>query len=467
MPERKKAAGVADQDFTWVDGERLIRYGARRTRRGARACSRAAASANYALLTTERARGSRRPAVVRGGGRWSLHVPPGPVPEAAAAVRSGVDGRPLVALGGGRVIDSAKAIAGADGLRGRRDPDHALGRRDDAASTACRRASTSGASCGPSLVIAAPGLMASQPMPELAASAMNALAHAVEALYTPLANPVAEHGRAARRRADRGGSPTRASRGRPTLALGALLAGYASGIAGLRGPPRRLPDDRAVCRHAPCPDQRHHAAALRRDDGAAAPASDRAPGRRARCGRAQAGPRAEAVERLSRRCGGRQLSEYGVEKDDLPGIAAAVQRHPALQNTPDPPSEGECWACSSARSDAGAGRPGIVAVRSGHDEGTSLHPQRRASNHEGGGSEATILSENGRLAIVDPDRRGHQQRDLHDPGGWHRGWSASPSCQGEQRARTGARREPNRFLNPAPRPVAGPHATPRARERDL
>ena len=44
----------------------------------------------------------------------------------------------------------------------------------------------------PSLVVADPALMASQPMPDLAASAMNALAHAVEALYTPLANPVAE-----------------------------------------------------------------------------------------------------------------------------------------------------------------------------------------------------------------------------------------------------------------------------------
>ena len=44
----------------------------------------------------------------------------------------------------------------------------------------------------PSLVVADPLLMASQPATELAASAMNALAHGMEALYTPLANPVAE-----------------------------------------------------------------------------------------------------------------------------------------------------------------------------------------------------------------------------------------------------------------------------------
>ena len=74
--------------------------------------------------------------------------------------------------------------------------------------------------------------MASQPMPDLAASAMNALAHAIEALYTPLANPVAEHGGAAGGRADRGGPATPRSPDRPTLALGALLAGYASGVAG-------------------------------------------------------------------------------------------------------------------------------------------------------------------------------------------------------------------------------------------
>ena len=47
----------------------------------------------------------------------------------------------------------------------------------------------------PPLVIAAPALMASQPMPDLAASAMNALAHAIEALYTPMANPVASRRR--------------------------------------------------------------------------------------------------------------------------------------------------------------------------------------------------------------------------------------------------------------------------------
>ena len=116
-------------------------------------------------------------------------------------MRERVDGRPLVALGGGRVIDAAKAIGGADGLPVRRDPDHALGRRDDALPPHAGGRSTAGSSTRPAAGVADPGLMASQPMPGLAASAMNALAHAIEALYTPLANPVAERGGAARRRA--------------------------------------------------------------------------------------------------------------------------------------------------------------------------------------------------------------------------------------------------------------------------
>ena len=53
---------------------------------------------------------------MRNGAYLVAEVPPGPVPDAAAAVRERVNDRPLVALGGGRVIDAAKAIAGADGL---------------------------------------------------------------------------------------------------------------------------------------------------------------------------------------------------------------------------------------------------------------------------------------------------------------------------------------------------------------
>ena len=66
------------------------------------------------MLTTPRA-ARAAPALVEGAA-VVLEVPAGGVPEAAAAVREGVGGRPVVALGGGRVVDAAKAIGGADGL---------------------------------------------------------------------------------------------------------------------------------------------------------------------------------------------------------------------------------------------------------------------------------------------------------------------------------------------------------------
>ncbi len=75
------------------------------------------------------------------------------------------------------------------------------------------------------MVVCDPALAASQPEPELAASALNALGHAVEGPVTTLANPVATlAGREAARLIDvayAGEAPDR-----DTLALAALLAGY-------------------------------------------------------------------------------------------------------------------------------------------------------------------------------------------------------------------------------------------------
>jgi alcohol dehydrogenase class IV len=75
------------------------------------------------------------------------------------------------------------------------------------------------------VVICDPALAASQPVPELAASACNALGHAVEGPCTPSANPVATLAArdAARRLVDAFGG---AEPDRDELALGALHAGY-------------------------------------------------------------------------------------------------------------------------------------------------------------------------------------------------------------------------------------------------
>ena len=92
--------------------------------------------------------------------------------------------------GEGRIHDAAKAIGGADNLRVAAIPTTLSG----AEMTPFHRMPAGVEEfrmMRPQLVLAAPGLMASQKMPDLAASAMNALAHAVEALYTPMSNPVA------------------------------------------------------------------------------------------------------------------------------------------------------------------------------------------------------------------------------------------------------------------------------------
>jgi maleylacetate reductase len=158
-------------------------------------------------------------------------VPHGGVAEAAASVRDDVGGRPVVALGGGRVIDAAKGIGAADDLPVAAVPTTLAG----SPMTRVHRlpAGVEGKPLvRPSLVIAEPGLMASQPMPQLAASAMNSLAHAVESLYGPRANPIAEM--VALRAAELFASGLRdpANPNRDDLALAALLAGWAMGTTG-------------------------------------------------------------------------------------------------------------------------------------------------------------------------------------------------------------------------------------------
>ena len=177
-------------------------------------------------------------------------------------------------------------------------------------------------------------------MPDLAASAMNALAHAVEALYTPRSNPVARM--AALRAAELiAAGLAEEELDRPSLALGALLAGYASGLAGFAV-------HHAVCqtivRITGSPHAQTNAIML--------PHFVRIMELRAReqmeqlgvalgGGEKRRGAAAEAVERLARRAEAGRLSYYGVDRDSFPLIVEAVMGRAELQNTPDPPSEGE------------------------------------------------------------------------------------------------------------------------------
>ena len=197
------------------DGERSIRFG-EGSAAEAPDLLRRGGFVGYTLLTTERAAGR---APLEPAAR--LDVPPGLVDELSAALLRDAGERPLVALGGGRVIDTAKAIGGVTGAPVAAIPTTLSG----AELTPFHRlpAGVEGARMvRPSLVIADPLLMASQPEPELWASAMNALAHGMEALYTPLANPVAEAA------ALRGAAAIFAE----DVALGAFLCGWASGMTG-------------------------------------------------------------------------------------------------------------------------------------------------------------------------------------------------------------------------------------------
>lgn len=187
---------------------------------------------SFALLSTERALAQAGP-LARGADEIVL-VPPGQVPEVAARLLGRpIPGDALVALGGGRVIDSAKAVAAATGGR----PVVAIPTSLSAAEmTGFHRHAVgvekSAPRVRPGTVINDPGLSASQPVSQLAASSANALGHAIAAYAGERSSPIT--------RAVAGEAATRLAAGWSSrdpdpdeLALGALLAGWAVDHSGL------------------------------------------------------------------------------------------------------------------------------------------------------------------------------------------------------------------------------------------
>ncbi|MEA2190642.1 MAG: maleylacetate reductase, partial [Solirubrobacteraceae bacterium] len=162
-------------------------------------------------------------------------VSPGRVDELAGELLGEVEGELLVALGGGRVIDTAKALAAAlpPGERPRVAAVPTTLSAAEMTAVHRRAAGADGSLPGvrPAIVVNDPGLSASQPAVALAASAANALGHAVEGTATMRASPVpALAGREAARligEAYAGAQPDR-----NTLALAALLSGYAIDACG-------------------------------------------------------------------------------------------------------------------------------------------------------------------------------------------------------------------------------------------
>ena len=340
----------ATRGFRWREGPRLICFG-RGLADQAGALLGEERLAPFALLTTPRAAAALPQAAADAA--LVVHVPPGPVPEAALAAESGLlRGQrlpaALVALGGGRVVDACKAVAAARDL-----PWAAVATTlSGAEMSAFHRPLPDGRGAAPAaarLVLNDPALSASQPVPALTASALNAFGHAMEALYVPGAVPVASLAAVeAVRLIGRGlEAAQRAAAGDPAghddLALAALLAGYAIGVTGL-GPHHVL--CQSIVRGTAVPHATAYAvmgpvvlAAMLR----AAP-RELAPLVRALSGSDDPDEAVARLARLAAASGVTRLGEAGVREQDLAAVAAAAAARPELGRGPAALDEGGALA---------------------------------------------------------------------------------------------------------------------------
>lgn len=222
--------------FRHVDHARTLVFGA-----GALDAAADVFAQPFTLLTTPRAAADLLAATLVAGAAARIDVPSGLVEEVAAELRPAVGGTRLVALGGGRVIDVAKALAAADPPR----TAIAVPTTLSAAEMTGKHRHARGVPAGtpfarPAVVVNDPALSASAPVELLAASSANALAHALAAVAVADASPLAAA--VARDAVVRFGAawepaapaPLAApSPDRPAAALGALLAGWAVDHSGL------------------------------------------------------------------------------------------------------------------------------------------------------------------------------------------------------------------------------------------
>lgn len=215
-------------DFLWRDGNRKIRFG-----RGAISDAGELVKDGFALLTTERARELVPDLAERADD--VLIVRSGRVDEISAELIETIDAKHLVALGGGRVIDTAKAIGAVTGSSVAAIPTTLSGAEMTHTHRLPAGAPNDTRTIRPSLVINDPALTASQPPADLAGSAANALAHAIEGRVTVRTSPVpsmaAEEAMRLIDIAFYTDEPS--TRDREKLALGALLAGYATDSTGI------------------------------------------------------------------------------------------------------------------------------------------------------------------------------------------------------------------------------------------
>jgi alcohol dehydrogenase class IV len=333
-------------DFTWRDGGRTVAF-----RRGgvgdAVEVLREQGVEEFELLSTERAlKGAQGLTTVA---KRVHEVGPGQVPVTAAPLLDALappsqagEGerlRPLVALGGGRVIDTAKAVAAVSGaevvaipttLSGA--PMTSIHRLPEGAEDLVR------GMVRPSLVIADPEVMTSQAEPALRASAMNALAHGADTLYVPGSNPVSEM------TALRGAElialaldQNREGRDGGALALGALLCGYAIDSAGFGL-------HHVVCqtlvRFCCTPHAETNAAILPRSVGFLSEQAPEPYGRLAVALDTDLLGLPERVEELGQPP---RLGEVGGDITNLGDAVEAMLQRPELHHVPRPPTHGELF----------------------------------------------------------------------------------------------------------------------------
>jgi alcohol dehydrogenase class IV len=265
-------------------------------------------------------------------------VPPGQVPEAAATLLERANAPQLVALGGGRTIDTAKAVAAVTDARVAAIPTTLSGaeitgihRLPAGAESRVRRM------VRPDLAIADPKAMTSLAEAALRASAMNSLAHGADSLYTPFANPISEM------TALRGATLIAAAldeapeaRNRAALAQGSLLCAYAidSAAFGLH---------HVICqtlvRICGIPHAETNATILPRTMAFMAPRATEPLTKLAEA----IGTDLSEIEPRILDLGGNPvgLGQLGADRATLDEAADAMLQRPELAFTPDPPSRAE------------------------------------------------------------------------------------------------------------------------------
>lgn len=287
----------------------------------------------YTLLGTGRSLDQADPAL-GSEAATTLIVPPGPVPSAAAAILAEASSSRLVAVGGGRVVDVAKAIASLSA-----ECEVAAVPTTLAGSTMTHfhrfpDGHTPLRSVRPTLVIADPLAMCSAPPDLLRATAANALAHATDCLFGAQAD--------AATRADalraieliveglEGGDHER-------LALGALAAGDAIDRAGF-GLQHALAQS-TVAASGSADHARIHASILPHSIAAQLERRPQAAGGLAEALGGVGGGGGDLEGRLRQIAGSEPLESLGVDRESAALAAEMAAARPEASAPPD----GEAW----------------------------------------------------------------------------------------------------------------------------